>query len=497
MNCKSKNLLVTPDQVSNSSIPIVNNESVTHDNPRKNKYNSYTCFISENLDLEELVRTNPPAIPKFHVDKLVYMAGLLIEIPLRKKDVIMDYVPINSALVQRRVRDYRRYLDYLIDCRVIEENRQYINGSQSRGFRYAKEYITAARVCTLNENRALLKSLSQFKEINYSFHSSNFESATLKSSFEDNKRDLTHVSKWLNNKLTIDYEPALEFLTQLREKERLDPEIKNCDLRFQLRQAALLKFHKGIFLPNEDSTAGRLHSALTQIKSVLRPFIRYDGRRLIAVDIVNSQPYLAISLLNPFRYDTNNISNLIININPKNDFLQYPIMLVKTVETASIAHNTKLYVDLVTSGSFYEEFGLMLKKEGIIDEKLDDKETRDKAKNATFSALFNSNNAISFCKEMNIFKRTFPEVYAVFKMVKLGKGHHNTLAILLQSLEALLILHKACKIISEEKPNVPILTLHDSIITTEGNEEYVHAVMKNVLTEAIGVPPVLKIERWE
>lgn len=496
MQYKSKNLLVTPDQVSNSSISIVHNDSVPHDNCRKKKYNSYTCFIPENLNLEELIRTNPPQIPSFHIDYLVYMTGLLIEIPLREKDTVMDYVPIYSVLVQRRVRNYRMYIDYLIDNGIIEEDRQYIIGSKARAFRYTGSYLTATKARILNKP-TLLKSLSEFKEINYSFNSSNYDSVTLKSSLEADKSDLTHVSKWLNHKLTIDYDSALEFLIQLREEERLDPEIKKCDLRFQLRQAALLKFHKGIFLPNEDSTAGRLHSALTQLKGVLRPFIRYDGKRLVAVDIVNSQPYLAISLLNPFRYDTNNISNLIININPKNDFLQYPIMLVKTVEAASIAHNTKLYVDLVTSGSFYEEFGLMLKKEGIIDEKLDDKETRGKAKNATFSALFNSNNAISFCKEMNIFKRTFPEVYAVFKMVKLGKGHHNTLAILLQSLEALLILHKACKILTDENPNVPILTLHDSIITTEGNEEYVYTVMKNVLTEAIGVPPVLKIERWE
>jgi len=82
-------------------------------------------------------------------------------------------------------------------------------------------------------------------------------------------------------------------------------------------------------------------------------------------------------------------------------------------------------------------------------------------------------------------------------MIKYGKGHHNTLPILLQRFEANLVLHKACKIISENRQEIPILTLHDSIITTEENVNYVYNILKNVLTDAIGLPPELKVERWD
>ena len=497
MKDKFKNLFIAPDQVSNNCIPIIQNESATHDNCIKKRYNSYTCFIPENLDLEELVITNPPTIPNFHLDYLVYMAGLLIEIPFANKDFEMDFVPINSRLVQARVRNYRKYLDYLIDSGIIEENVQYIVGSKSRGFRYTRMYQTSTIAYSLTKN-TLIKSLSSFKEINYSsYEVDKYLPTNKRSRLDIEKRDLSYLTNWLNSKLTIDYAGALSCLKQLREEEILNPDIENPNQRFMYRQTALLKFHKGIFLPNEDATAGRLHSALTQIKGILRPYMRYDGKKLIAVDVVNSQPYLSIVLLNLEKLIQNNIIQLIQNINSKHNSESYSIMVVKKVEAASTTTSTKLYIDLVTSGNFYEEFGLMLKTNGILDDLLDKNLTRKKAKEATFSALFSPNNAIAYSEEVKIFQKAFPELYEVFKLIKSGRGHHNTLAILLQSFEANLILHKACKIITDKKSDVPILTLHDSIITTEGYENYIQSVMESVLTEAIGVPPILKIERWE
>ena len=144
MNNKNNNLFVASDQVRNSSENIIQNENATLDIVNK-KSNSYTCFIPENLDLEELIRNYPPSIPSFHIDYLVYMAGLLIEIPLAKKDFEMNYISINSKLIQRRVRNYRKYLDYLISCDVIIEHKQYIVGSKSKGFKFSERFQTKAK----------------------------------------------------------------------------------------------------------------------------------------------------------------------------------------------------------------------------------------------------------------------------------------------------------------------------------------------------------------
>lgn len=496
MHNKNKKLFVASDQVRNSSENIIQNENATLDNVSK-KSNSYTCFIPENLDLDSLIRNNPPSIPNFHVDYLVYMTGLLIEIPIAKKDIEMDYVPINSKLTQRRVRNYRKYLDYLISCGVILEDKQYIVGSKSKGFKFTERFQVKTKLVTLTK-KTLIKSLNEFKDINYSScEVDNYFSTSKSSKLINQKSDLNYITNWLSSKLTIDYPKAEAYLLRLKEIESSDPEIENANERFIYRHVTLLKFHRGIFSPSEDKTAGRLHSTMTQIKGDLRPFIRYDGRELVAIDIVNSQPYLAIALLNPIKLEENNIINMILSINPNLHSQFYPIMLVKRIKEISNTDNVKLFIEIVSNGRFYEDFGLILKQSKIIEEDLDLSSTRKKAKQITFSSIFSPNTAIAYREEMRIFRNVFPNVFEVFKLIKLGKGQHNTLAILLQHMEATLVLHRACKIIFEERPDIPIFTLHDSIITTIGYENYVHNILKNVLTYAIGIAPKLKVERWE
>jgi hypothetical protein len=496
MKVENNNLFVAPDQVRNSSNNIVQNENATLDNVGK-KSNSYTCFIPENLDLDSLIRDNTPSIPNFHVDYLVYMTGLLIEIPIANKDIELDFVPINSKLIQRRVRNYRKYLDYLISCGVILEDKQYIVGSKSKGFKFTERFQVKTKLVTLTK-KTLIKSINEFKDINYlSCDVGNYFSTLKSSKLINQKSDLSYITNWLNSKLTINYPEAEAYLLRLKEIESSDPEIKNANERFIYRHVTLLKFHRGIFSPSEDETAGRLHSALTQIKGDLRSFISYDRKNLTAIDIVNSQPYLAIALLNPIKLEENNIINMILSINPKLNTKLYPIMLVKKIIETSSTDNTKLFVETVSSGRFYEDFGLILKQSKVIDENLDEVTARKKAKGITFSALFSPNMAIAYREEIKIFRSIFPSIFEVFKLIKFGKGQHNTLAILLQQLEAKLVLHKACKIIFEGRPEIPIFTLHDSIITTVGNESYVKDVLTNVLTEAIGIAPKLKVERWE
>lgn len=496
MHNKNKKLFIASDQVRNSSKNIIQNENATLDNVDK-KSRSYTCFIPENLDLDILIRTKPPLIPNFHLDYLVYLIGLLIEIPLKNKDIEMDYIPINSKLVQRRVRNYRKYLDYLISCGVIIENKQYIVGSKSKGFKFSERFQKKTKLVSITK-KTLIKSLNEFKDINYSSCEVGDYFLTSKSSkLINQKSNLNYITNWLNSKLTVNYSEAELHLLRLKEIESSDPEIKNANERFIYRHVTLLKFHRGIFMPNEDNTAGRLHSTMTQIKGDLRSFIRYDGKELIAVDIVNSQPYLAIALLNPIKLKENNIINTILSINQKLNSQSYPIMLVKKIIEISNIDNTKLFIEIVSNGKFYEDFGLILKQKKVIDQNLDEVETRKRAKEITFSTFFSPNMAIAYKEEIKIFSSIFPSVFEVFKLIKLGKGKHNTLAVLLQHLEAKLVLHRACKIISQERPEIPIFTLHDSIITTVGNEKYVHDILENVLLNAIGIAPKLKVERWK
>ena len=89
-------------------------------------------------------------------------------------------------------------------------------------------------------------------------------------------------------------------------------------------------------------------------------------------------------------------------------------------------------------------------------------------------------------------------VYLLCMVYLMCSNFGNTqLSVLLQQIESYLVLKIICKRITNEKPRLPIFTIHDSVVTTAGHEEYVDAVIKEELEKAIGIPPAYKIEYWK
>jgi len=97
----------------------------------------------------------------------------------------------------------------------------------------------------------------------------------------------------------------------------------------------------------------------------------------------------------------------------------------------------------------------------------------------------------------------FPAVTKLFSIIKTAfrggdKDQHNRLACLLQSIESEIILHRCCKRIWEEgEHKIPVFTIHDSIVTTVDNLEFVKRIMEEELTRNIGLAPSLSIETWD
>ncbi len=121
---------------------------------------------------------------------------------------------------------------------------------------------------------------------------------------------------------------------------------------------------------------------------------------------------------------------------------------------------------------------------------------RKSVKEVFFTILFTANQFIGQDKAIykRVFKNRFPYVYKVFAEIK--KNDKTFLAILLQRIEARIILEMVCLRISQERPRLPIYTVHDSIATIKGNEDYVASVMEETLESMIGIKPALKVEYW-
>jgi len=177
-------------------------------------------------------------------------------------------------------------------------------------------------------------------------------------------------------------------------------------------------------------------------------------------------------------------------------------MLADLIGSVENKEDVLMYKKIVAQGRFYEEFGAILQENGLIPE--DVTEVRKFAKEATFSAFFASNFDIRWISAMQHFKATFPNVYAVFSEIKyVVKGTkksdkvHSALSVSLQALEAEIFLNKICKRISETNPNIPIFTIHDSVITTIEHENTVKQIVEEEIFKSIAVYPELNIEKWE
>lgn len=458
---------------------------------------TYSVYIPRNLNIDELISNYPPNIHRFHKDKLMYIINLIYSIPMRIKDFDFEaedgYVPINSEILKFRVREYADYLKYLVETGVFEKrtNYKYKVGVTSSGYRFTDRYNTVPKRMKISRYRLIKAICSNNKKEE-------------KIIVDVSKEPLDYLEKWWNDKLQFDYTEAKKWLDETLQKE-VEQNKPHCERRYFVRRIVIEKFKNREFIIHQDSTSGRVHTLLTQLKSELRQFINYDGQILVAIDIVNSQPYLAIALINEDAFLLNKMSDRIKLYNDRNG-INSSIMLALSNEKNEPKNDLNNFLEFVANGEFYEMFGQLLLKNGLVLEE-DKEQLRKFTKKVMFASMFGHNNEKCEKKDkvtkkityipnmgMKLFKQTFPTVFEFFKIIKTGS--HNTLACVLQHFESELVVHRACKIISEERPDIPIYTIHDSIVTTEKNAKYVKRVMSDVLLEAIGIAPTITEVHW-
>jgi hypothetical protein len=439
---------------------------------------SLTLYVPENIDIDRLLVENPPNC-RLERDCLVYIIHLITAIPARKRDTIEEYngfTLINKKLLQRRIHEYKDYIDYLLDNSIIREDGFYIKGKKSGGLKIINPSPIIKPV--------VITKWTLIKNILYLHKTYNVE-LTEKYGF---------LKKWFNEDIKIDYENALQYLEDLKFEEFQNGKRENLHLRHNCRMLPILKVRDHNFSFYVDDAGYRLHTNFTQMKSELRDFCSYKGEKLCAIDIKNCQLFLAISLLDDELFIKNNITSMIINPSLTNQ-PNYPIMVVDLIRSIKNKPDVLLFKEWASSGLFYENFGKLLVEKGILDK--DEPNWRNKVKDITFISIYSHNNQANHVDEIRIFKEFFPNVFEIFSKIKFGKKYHNALALCLQRFESKLVIDKACRKISQKYSFAPIYTIHDSIVTTEKFVGFIKSELYNVLKEAIGIAPSLKTERWE
>ncbi len=316
-----------------------------------------------------------------------------------------------------------------------------------------------------------------------------------------------YLTKWFETaQLEIDLEEAEECLIRIYKKDLKEMPVENADFRFKRNYSNVLRLANGDYRYGVDGTAKRFHTNLTNIKKELRNYITYNQETLGSIDLKNSQPYLLQAIFEPKPFRYLKVEEKIKEFNPKFNINnnEFQIISGRLIDAKSSLENVIVSVSgsqeltnfrsTTREGTFYENVGKQFVKKQEDPTQLSS-EYRKLAKKGTYQVLFAKNSAINYSKEIRIFKNEFPLIYAFAYAIK--QGQHNTLALTLQWVEAKMILGIICRKINEENPEIPLFTIHDSIVTTVQNLEKVEDYVKVLFKEVFGDTPSLEKEIWK
>jgi len=450
-----------------------------------------------------------------------------------------NYTMLPSAMLQRAVREYRKYYKALSTLGIMSCDNTYSEDDHiSMGYLLNPEYRSDFVVEYELTSISIVKAMKR-----------------LTKNANNELPEYRYLTKWFNEKLQIDTVLANGFYTLYKDMlnatqmiewiesfDRLPTRDEDTGKRPYIepvyQQYKIYRIAHGYYPISVDDTSYRLHTNLTSLKSELRNALTYDNKPLVSLDLSNSQPYLSLVLFNPqfwiqptptpegFSEFITKIKGVGTSDRPPSketlpthktsihitDFEQIDNYLARTDIPNSIHNTTPLIIpliNLVISRQYTENEDVKeycrLASIGKVYERVADKwreaglkvpEQRSELKGAVFQALFTANQfqAADAALPKRIFKRAFPNVMKLFEIIK--RREPKQLPILLQSIESRLFLKVIAKRIKNERPRLPIFTIHDSIVTTEGNEDYVKSVMEQELMNAIGFEPTINIERY-
>jgi hypothetical protein len=144
------------------------------------------------------------------------------------------------------------------------------------------------------------------------------------------------------------------------------------------------------------------------------------------------------------------------------------------------------YVTLCEAGQFYDY---------LMHRHPDLNLTRSEFKVRMFrNVFFGHHEKSKFTPEWKQFSAEFPAIAGIIRELKQVYGH-AVIAWILMRVESTLIIDRVCRRLMNESPEAPVVTIHDSILTTP---KYRDKIEKVVLEEygSVGLRPTLNIEDY-
>ena len=409
-----------------------------------------------------------------------------------------EYVPLYSKVLKKNCGNhYSVYLEGMLNNGIIECDDMYSKVThESFGFRLSEKYaVSTLKHITLTDT-FLVRRIKEYRKEKI---------AELKTK----SAPIAHLIRWLTyDGLKIDKEEALEFLETY--KRKLSSELSKRNLKkghlkkqdaFVLRRYYKIKNQIESWGSNKhisiDDAGGRLYSPITGLPSLFRNFLTFNGEELVGFDIKNSQPlHFLIMLKKEFwksytpgltlkRLD----SRLWRYLQGEVDYADV-IMFQESPETQySKGFTNYTFKNLVLYGKLYEFICFKFFNKHLTKGGIDRFNTRAKTKQEFMHMMYhNPKEFYSKAKAVFAdFEKLFPTEAAVMNLMK--KRKYNDFPIILQKLEAQMLLHKVAKRVYDKNPDIPLFTIHDSLLTTKTYANTLKSILEDEYKKLLGFIP--------
>ena len=457
----------------------------------------YYWLVPENLNMSEMIIERPPAFPfKVKIDHFYYIIDYLVSrMDWYDFDITGAYVNINAEKLQAFNHEYKYYLDYLVLCPwdVLRSDKYFKRGQKSRGYKFSNNCEEFVQIeITDHVIYKKIKKTLQEKE----------------KKRKVNLKNYSHLTKWFSQELQIDKKKAVEEIELMYPRLGMNFGLKKrrngtreADKRSKKFRAltSIFKLEFKTYQYTVDRNIGRFHSNLTNIKKELRKYITYNKQNLVNVDMKSSQPWLSQILLRKEFYMNNSVLNIgmfeSVKLICKNN-KEYKNKVNKILLNITLAENEEMqsgkgfhsYFNLFNNNEFYRDLSNKLYP--------GEKYEKDKMKKQVMTIMYSNNRGIGLKNNIGrrLFKERFADVHNLFYLIK--KGNHKFLSHLLQRIESFLVVEVISRRLAQERPEMPLFTIHDSIVCPKGNEEYVQAVMAEEIQKYTGMIPQFGLEYW-
>lgn len=368
----------------------------------------------------------------------------------RREYIKSGFVRLQSKILERYSKKYREIIELLVNEGFITVDETYISGERSKGYAIITNKLDPnLKLYEITSNK-LIK-YTESKPNNNPFKFNHLDK--LKHWIEQLQLDENKANKWLESSLTDNKLDILKY-TENRLK-----------IHQFINQSPYFKL---------DNTAGRLHTSITTFKKELRQFLTIKGQRLEEIDIHNCQPLVSLILFNSKMRKAYGIEVIIKRHMYNRDKLTNLPYMFSKIDELSCKPDALLFYQKVSQGQFYNYLVEQFNKDYP-----NIKKTEKEFKKMVLKCLFSP--SLWDSKVSRLIHKVFPSIMEAFDLIKLGfnktkngKGKMKRksgdppclLAIVLQKLEAELVLNRIVPEIISLYPEAPIITIHDAILTT-------------------------------